>query len=200
MSLLFQRFEPFEPGSRDRGRHEIREEVEIEAPLAEVFECWNRYEELAGRTEAVRRASRIGGGRVLWDVDVLGRQLVWEARVVAWEPPKLVRWESTWGVVHSGEARFEPRDGGGTRLQIHISYRPRGLLERLGARLGVVDTQVRRDLNLFRRSVERGGGHRSRRGTGPARRTARNLETELHGARTMHASHGRTSHLARVSL
>lgn len=142
------------------GRRSLLEEVVIEAPVAQVFDCWNRYEELAARTEAVRRASRIGGGRVLWDVDMLGRQVVWEARIVLWVPGRLVRWESTWGARHSGEVRFAGRSDGRTELEVQIDYRPQGLLERLAAWLGLVDLQVRRDLSLFRRSLEIGGSRR----------------------------------------
>ena len=37
---------------------------------------------------------------------------------------------------------------------MEIEYEPRGLVERLGARLGLVDFHVQRDLALFRRALE----------------------------------------------
>ncbi|MGH0030284.1 MAG: SRPBCC family protein [Myxococcota bacterium] len=138
----------------DDGRFTLRAEVPIDAPVGDVYRAWIRYEELPRVLESVRRATRVGDGRVLWDVDVAGRQVVWEAWIVACEPEQLIRWESTWGATHEGEVRFEERAGNRSTLAVCIRYRPRSFVERLGARLGLVDLHVRRDLELFRRSIE----------------------------------------------
>jgi uncharacterized membrane protein len=128
--------------------------VEIDAPIGEVFACWDRVEDFPRIMVYVRRTKRIDVHCVLWDVDVLGRQLVWEARVLENVLEKLVRWVSRWGAPNSGEVRFESLPGDRTRLDLDLSYQPRGFVERLGALLGVLDFHVRRDLVLFRRYVE----------------------------------------------
>lgn len=136
------------------GRFRLREDIEICAPTARVYERWTRYEDLPRLLENVRRIQRIDEQRVLWDADVAGRQVVWEARIVEQVPPKRVRWESTWGAANRGEASFEELSDGRTRLTIEMVFETGGPLEALGARLGLVDLQVRRDLSRFRDALE----------------------------------------------
>jgi len=136
------------------GRFSLVRSIEIGADVASVFEWWGRYEELPRIMENVRRTKRIDEGCVLWDVDVLGHQVVWEGRIVDVVPEKLVRWESSWGARNSGEVRFEWLARDRTRLTVEIEYAPRGFLENLGARLGLLDLHVQRDLASFRRFVE----------------------------------------------
>lgn len=129
--------------------------IEIDAPVTTVFSRWTRYEELPLLTRSVRRIKCIDASQILWDAEVGGRQVVWEARVVEEVPQKLVRWESRWGASHRGEVRFEALGDGRTRLEVEIVFRPRGLIERLGARLGLMDLHLRRDLECFRYALER---------------------------------------------
>ena len=105
--------------------------------------------------QSVRRTKRIDEGRVLWDVDILGHQVVWESTVEEIVPRQLIRWRSTWGARNTGEVRFDPLPGARTRLTVQIAYRPKGLLERLGAHLRLVDLHLRRDLARFKAIVER---------------------------------------------
>lgn len=145
------------------GRRELIESVEIDDTVDRVYAQWERYETFPLIMESVRRTKRIDDHRVLWDVEVAGHQLVWAALIVDCAPGKSVRWESTWGVRNSGEVRFEALPEGRTRLTVDIRYRPRRLLEHIGARLGIVDRALRRDLDRFRRFVE----HVARLGPAP---------------------------------
>lgn len=138
-----------------RRRFSVERSIEIDACLERVFDRWSRYEEFPHFMECVRHTKQIDERRVLWDVDITGRQLVWEARIVETVPDELIRWESVWGASNRGEIHFEPLSDCRTRLTVVIEYRPRGVLEQLAARARLVDLQVRRDLARFRRVVER---------------------------------------------
>ena len=145
------------PGPRSRRERRVRldRSVEIAAPCGRVFDLWTRWETLPRVLESVRRTKRIDGVHVLWDVEIAGRQVVWEAEVVETIPEKLVRWRSVWGAWNRGEVGFRALDEDHTRVDVTIEYRPRSWLERIGARLGVPDVYVARDLERFRRHVER---------------------------------------------
>lgn len=136
------------------GRFRLREAIEIDSDIESVYAEWNRYEEFPRFMDSVRHTKRIDGRRVLWDVDIAGRQIVWEARIVEQVPAKLLRWESTWGTRNTGEVHFAELTGGRTRLTVSIEFQPQRALEQLGARMGLVDKHVRRDLQRFRRHVE----------------------------------------------
>jgi uncharacterized membrane protein len=137
------------------GRFTLRETVDIHQDVACVFACWNRFEEFPRFMESVRRTKRIDERRVLWDIDIAGRQVVCEAHIVESIPAKLIRWESSWGAGNSGEVRFEALPNERTRLTVAMEFRPQKLLDRLGALFGVVDDHVHRDLERFRGFVEK---------------------------------------------
>ena len=145
------------PSAPDTFRCATIRSIDLEAPVDRVYRLWARYEDLPRILESVRRTQCITQTRVLWDVDLAARQVVWEARIVEQIPDKLVRWESTWGARNAGLVRFEALGERSTRLTVEIRYEPRSLVERLGARLGLVDRHVRRDLARFRAFVEHGG-------------------------------------------
>lgn len=144
-----------EPQRKKEGkRFRLAASIEVDAPIDEVFARWSRCEDFPKLMENVRRTKRIDERCVLWDVDILGRQVVWEARILESEPPKRIRWTSSWGARNAGRVHFESLPDGRTRLSVEIEYEPRGLVERLGARLGLLDLHVQRDLALFRRALE----------------------------------------------
>lgn len=136
------------------GHFSLSESIEIGDSLDSVFAHWNSYEDFPAFMDSVRRTKRIHAARVLWDIDIAGHQIVWDAHIVEFVPDKLVRWESSWGAANSGEARFEAIDEGRTRVHVRIEFEPQGLLEHLGARLGLADLCVRRDLERFRDFLE----------------------------------------------
>jgi uncharacterized membrane protein len=131
-----------------------RAAVEIEAPVARVFAHWMRHERLARSLPNVKRVER-SGNRVRWYVEIGGREVAWEAQIVELVPDKFVRWESRRGARHHGEVRFDALPGERTHLSVEIAYWPRDFVERLGASLGVVDLRLRRNLEAFRRFIER---------------------------------------------
>jgi uncharacterized membrane protein len=152
--------------------------VEVEGSPERVFASWTRFEDLPLFMECVRRVKRIDERRVLWDVDIWGRQVVWEGLILEQVPGKGMRWESVWGAPNSGELHLEALPGERTRLVLEIRYEPRHLLERIGARLGAVDRCVRRELARFqqvmaRTSRERSGTPESRSAAATVRRSER---------------------------
>lgn len=147
--------EPKQRIGRSSGKtHQIRHEVEIASSVDRVFEAWTRLEELPEILDAVRRVKCTSATRSLWDVDIAGRQVVWEAETTAFEPRIRIAWKSCWGVRNRGEIRFHQTIERSTRLEVSLEFEPTTLLERLAARLDLVGQHVESDLSLFRRHVE----------------------------------------------
>jgi uncharacterized membrane protein len=138
-----------------RKPHHVRRSVEIAAPCARVYDLWTRFEDFPRWTDAVRRTKRIDAHHVLWDAEVAGRQLVWEAEILEAVPGRCLRWRSVWGAKHAGEIRFVELDAARTRVTVALDLWPKGWLERLGARLGVVAACLEHDLERLAGSIER---------------------------------------------
>lgn len=200
--------EPIRPTeeSRPDRAFETEESIEIDADVHRVFGEWSRVERFPRMLESVRRTKRIDEVRVLWDLDILGHQIVWESTVEEIIPQRLIRWRSIWGARNTGEARFEPLPGSRTRLTVQITYRPKGLLERLGAHLRLVGFHLRRDLARFKGFVERlpadeplawrpeRTGRRDRAAPSPPRDDERLRETDVRGGQPGEAPLSDTFH------
>jgi uncharacterized membrane protein len=135
-------------------RFHVRQSIETDAPVESVYALWIHYEDFPHLTESVRHTKCVGEHRVVWDIDIKGRQVVWEAQIVEAVAQELVRWESRWGARNSGTVRFERFPGDRTRLTVEIEYERQGFVEHLGSRCGVVDHCAQSDLDRIRNFAE----------------------------------------------
>jgi uncharacterized membrane protein len=135
--------------------------VEIGAPPAAVYDAWARVDELPRLSPSVLRVKRIDASHALYEtVDALGRQRLWDLRVLEREPGHRLAWRSECegGAASSGAVELAPLPGGRTRLDVDLDYRPSGLLERIADALGWIDAGIRRDLRRFAHFVEAAAG------------------------------------------
>ncbi len=138
---------------RQLDRH-LHWSIEVDTAVESAFALWRRIEDLPLILDCIRRVMWVDDRRALWDADILGRQVVWEARIVESTPNKTLAWESIWGTPNAGIVHFEPLSAQRTRMTVEISFQPRGFIERLGVRFGILGTVVQRDLERFKKMAE----------------------------------------------
>jgi uncharacterized membrane protein len=112
------------PGAREI---EIVKTLTVQAPVADVFDQFTRYESFPRVMRRVREAKHLDGGRWHWKFDgPAGIPFEWDGLVTHLVPPEYVAWESSnaASVRNRGDARFEALPGGGTRVTIHVRYEP----------------------------------------------------------------------------
>jgi uncharacterized membrane protein len=112
------------PGAREI---EILKTITVRAPVADVFDQFTRYETFPRVTRRIREAKHLDGGRWHFKVDgPAGIPFEWDSIVTQLVPSEHVAWESCNGasVRNRGDARFEARPDGTTRVTIHIHYEP----------------------------------------------------------------------------
>lgn len=97
--------------------------------------------------------NQIDDSHVRWVADVEGERKEWEAEIVEQQPDRVVAWRSVGGLSNSGRVEFEPI-ASGTRVSVAMEYDPDGMMESLGAVIGVDGRQVEGDLERFRELVE----------------------------------------------
>jgi uncharacterized membrane protein len=92
---------------------EMRRTVHVAAPVERVFASWSEARNLP------HLLARTAGVRV-------GRDDVAPAEITRFEPDRLLAWRSRpeASVAHAGVARFLPEPGGGTRLELRVSWEP----------------------------------------------------------------------------
>jgi len=110
----------------DRGL-EFTKTVTVHAPVERVFDFWRNFENFPRFMRHVRRVHRNADDTWHWEVaGPLGATVRWDARVTQQVPNERLAWATVPGafVQHAGIVRFQPEPGGGTRVQIQMSYRP----------------------------------------------------------------------------
>lgn len=138
----------------------VVDQVEVQAPIGTVFDCWSRFESFPTFMGGVDAVERIDADRTRWVVAVGGVRRTFEAVLTGRTPNALLAWETVEGQVeHHGEVRFEPvADGTGsfdaTRIRVRLEWEPSGVLEDVGSALGLDRRQVRADLRRFKELVE----------------------------------------------
>jgi uncharacterized membrane protein len=101
--------------------------INIDAPVERVFEFWKNTDNFPHFMTNVREVRNLGEGRSQWTVaGPAGFSVKWNAMVTEFIPNKIIAWKSEPGsaVANAGIVRFEPVDGGATRVTIRMSYNP----------------------------------------------------------------------------
>ncbi|HWV56313.1 MAG TPA: SRPBCC family protein [Longimicrobiales bacterium] len=106
---------------------EIRKDINVAAPLDEVFEFWKHPENFPRFMSHIREVRRIGDRRWHWVAEGRGGiRTEWDAEITAYEPNSVIGWRSVEGatVQNAGIVRFQPNEDGGTRVTIQMTYNP----------------------------------------------------------------------------
>jgi len=101
--------------------------INIEAPLECVFGFWKNSGNFPHFMTNVREVRNLGYGRSQWTVaGPAGLSVKWDAVITEFIPNKIIAWKSEPGsaIANAGIVRFEPSNGGGTRVTIRMSYNP----------------------------------------------------------------------------
>ena len=166
----------------DRGRRwlEVRKVVTVHAPVADVYDFWTHVPNFPRFMAHLRAVRDLGGGRSHWvAAGPAGVAASWTSTITRAVPNELIAWRTEPGstIPNAGVVRFQP-DGGGTRVDIRLAYRPpAGPLGHLAARLFGADPKSALDDDLVRlKSLLEAG-----RASAPGKRATRD---ELVGAAT----------------
>jgi len=141
---------------------EGQKEIDVSAPVEEVFGFWIDYRNFPRVLEDVREVRETGEGRTHWVASgPAGMPLEWDAVITRLVPNELLVWESVEdsGVEHAGVIRFEQKAGGTTRVRIEFGYNlPGGAVGRALAALAGSGLESKLDdaLRRIKTSIEKG--------------------------------------------
>ena len=134
----------------------LNAEIDVEAPLHTVYNQWTQFESFPEFLGAVKSVKQIDDVRTHWNVSIAGKEEEFYADIVDQVPDQHVAWQSTDGAFHAGRVEFEPH-GDETRVKLRMEWEPQGLVEKVGAGLGIDDAQAQMDLQRFKKFIENRG-------------------------------------------
>src|ERR1700751_1497591 len=116
----------------------IEKSIEIKAPLRHVYDQWTQFEAFPLFMPGVLNVRQMDDRHVFWQVEVLGREIEWEAEIYEQIPDCLIAWRRLLGRPHAGAIFFEPMEDRLTRLRVVIEYQLQGAAEYLCDWFGAV--------------------------------------------------------------
>jgi uncharacterized membrane protein len=135
----------------------IEKSIEVECPLATVYNQWTQFEEFPRFMEGVKEVRQLDNKRLYWHAEVAGRDKQWNARITEQIPDRLIAWQSESGEETSGAVSFHSESPNRTRVNLELSYDPKGFVESTGDTLGIFARRVEKDLERFRDFIENRG-------------------------------------------
>jgi uncharacterized membrane protein len=146
----------------DRRAVEIQKNIDVAAPVEQVYRFWTDYVNFPRFMTNVREVRETGDGRSHWTVQgPAGVPVEWDAVITRRVPNKVLAWKSVEGatVENAGIVHFEPNPDGTTRVDVKLSYNPvAGEIGHAFAKLFESDpkSQMNEDLMRMKTLIETG--------------------------------------------
>lgn len=128
--------------------------IDIQAPVAEVYAQWMRFEEYPKFMEDVVEVKQIDSERWHWRTTIGGVAREWDAEVTEQKPNERVVWQTTTGPENKLVAEFAQPSNDATRLTVSMEVRPEKVIENVADMLGLTATLLDANLMRFKTFVE----------------------------------------------
>jgi hypothetical protein len=132
----------------------VEKSLQVDVPLSTAYDQWTQFEDFPHFMGGVKEVRQLDDRRLHWVAEIAGVRREWEASILEQVPDVKVAWAATSGATNAGAVRFEPAGADSTIVYLTLEYEPEGLVEQVGDKLGVVERQVRSDLERFKALVE----------------------------------------------
>ncbi len=140
--------------------------IEVDVPVRVAYNQWTQFEDFPQFMEGVKEVKQLDDKRLRWRAEIAGVEQEWLAEISEQTPDQRIAWHSTSGAKHAGVVTFHYIDENTTRIMLQIDYDPEGVLENVGAALGMVKSRIAGDMERFKTFImERGAPTGAWRGT-----------------------------------
>jgi uncharacterized membrane protein len=128
--------------------------IEVAVPAEVAYDQWTQFEEFPRFMDGVKEVVQRDDRTLDWTAEIGGRRVQWTALITDQTPPTRIAWKSVSGDGNAGAVLFEPLDRGRTKVTLKLDADPEGPVETIGANLGLLERQVKGDLERFKAFIE----------------------------------------------
>ncbi|HKC18894.1 MAG TPA: SRPBCC family protein [Candidatus Dormibacteraeota bacterium] len=136
----------------------VEKSIEVNVPVHSAYNQWTQFETFPQFMEGVEEVRQEDDTRLHWTAKVMGKKEEWNAKITEQVPDRKIAWQSTSGAPNAGEVTFQPLSDTTTRVNLRLEAEPRTVGEKVGDAIGVLDRQVKTDLDKFKHFIESRGG------------------------------------------
>jgi hypothetical protein len=132
----------------------VEKSIQVDVPVSTAYGQWTQFEDFPHFMGGVKEVRQLDDRRLHWVAEIAGVRREWEASVLEQVPDQKVAWAATSGATNAGAVRFEPAGAASTLVHLTLEYEPEGVVEQAGDKLGIVERQVKSDLERFKALIE----------------------------------------------
>ncbi len=136
----------------------VTESIDVDVPVRTAYNQWTQFEEFPHFMSGVTEIKQLTDTMTHWKTKIGGVEREFDARITEQLPDERVAWTSTEGSKQAGVVTFHRLDENHTRVTVQMDFDPEGFVETAGDKLGVVDRQVKGDVQRFKEFIEGRGG------------------------------------------
>jgi uncharacterized membrane protein len=131
--------------------------IEVDVPVRTAYNQWTQFEDFPHFMEHVEEVRQLDDKRLHWRAKIAGKPVEWDAEITDQTPDERIAWRSTAGKDNGGAVLFTPLGPNRTRVEVRIDYDPEGLAENVASAFGVIQGQIKADLERFKHFIESRG-------------------------------------------
>lgn len=136
----------------------IVEDIDIGAPVSEVYNQWTQFTEFATFTEGVEAVEQEDDVHSTWHLKVARARRTMRTTIREQIPDRRIVWTSEGSKGSTdGVVTFHPLADDLTKVLVVLTYYPQGVVERLANLWRIAGRRTRLDLRHFRRFVSMRG-------------------------------------------
>jgi uncharacterized membrane protein len=136
----------------------IIDSIDVNVPVTTAYNQWTQFESFPKFLDFVESITQIDDTHTHWKVKIGGAEREFDAVITEQHTDERVAWNSIGGEEnHAGVVTFHKLSDDTSRVTVQIDWEPTGLLEKVGAVLGVDDHSIKKDLKNFKEFIEERG-------------------------------------------
>ena len=132
----------------------VEDTIEVDVPVRTAYNQFTQFEDFPKFMHGVEEVRQLDDTHLQWRARVAGKLEMWQSEITFQVPDKRIAWRSTSGPQNSGVVTFKPVSEKRTQITLRMSYRPPGLLEKVGDALGAVKVELSGNLQNFKQFIE----------------------------------------------
>ncbi len=136
---------------------EVTESIDVDVPVRTAYNQWTQFEQFPQFMDGVKQVEQLDDTSLRWVAEIAGRRKEWDAQIMEQIPDERVAWASTTGARNAGVVTFHRLDDARTRVTLQMDVEPEGPIESAGAAVGALQSQVKGDLERFKKYLEERG-------------------------------------------
>lgn len=134
---------------------QVIETIDVDVPVSIAYNQWTQFESFPHFLDFVESIEQVDDTHTHWKVSVAGAKREFDATITEQHPDERVAWNSTGGDEnHAGVVTFHKLADDKSRVTVQLDWEPSGVLEKVGAAVGVDDHIVKTDLKKFKEFIE----------------------------------------------